>query len=349
MMVWLAVLSIRATQASAETTYYVTVAAENSQYGQTPDFEKRISPALPAGASLSGNASCSEMYVPGHGGETESATSYPNAGSYQLVTASCASEAGNPLTLNGVTGNIQILGGVYTVAQNATSMAAAAVEAEASNHEPLIDFTAEVIDDDQDYAPIGEQTVTFSYELPNGVWFEDACSAVTTEDGDGNAYASCVLSGEQAEKMEAGTGEWRAAKEGSNDYAAASTLGEAKGSASRELAASQLQELLNKKQIEIVPKTLPPSCRPANEAEQTSLFLVGLGELNCTELKALQVVTGVVLTVVSIEATGVGGPASLIEGAAKAAAEEGAQNAVRAYDVEQAAISVERQAAAAGK
>ena len=308
-----------AASASAAFPYFVVVSG-TAKYEQPPTFTTQVIPALPPGAYLSGSARCEQVYFPGGGFESPNSL---DAGTYQFVTSSCFSKASDPLTLHGIAGEIRILGGSDGVEPDSTSVVTAGEEAEINTRERVVSLAAEVIDNPLDNSPIGGQTVTFYAENAEGL-LDESCSAVTMLNGNGEAFATCVLTGKAAAHFEAGTGTYVANYAGGRDYLGSTALGQLHGETSKAQAAANLQarQNLEKATIHVTPTYVPPGCNPHKEDEEpVGLISVSLAELNCTQLKVLQVTTGVVLAVTSFDVDGEFGIASAIEDVATAARE----------------------------
>ncbi len=318
--------------ASASTQYFVTVSDLEGQFDQAPEnIEIRVSPALPPGAELTGSATCGEVYKPGSG-ETESVYSFPAPGSYQFVTSSCKSDEGDPLTLHGASGSLQILGGVFNIKPNPTLLAAVAAEGESASHEPTVAFAAEVVNKTLDDSPIAEQGLLFTFEKRGGlpsVACEAESESLERLDETGKSVAACKVEGQTAKEIEEGDGVWTAHYSGTTDFAASSTQGQVPGKESVTQANQELQEAWTKDSITIVAKQIPPNCE--RHEESVGLINVSLGELNCTELKILQYTTQACLL-----ATAVIGGETAITGVTAAIAKQLAKVALKVA-LEQAA------------
>ena len=292
---------LTAASASASTQYFVTVSNLEGQFDRAPEnVELRVSPALPEGASLTGRASCEEVYKPGTN-QTESVNSFPAPGSYQFVTDSCKSDESDPLTLHGVSGSLQILGGVYNIAPNPTRLAGIAVEGESASHEPTVAFAASVINETLDDSPIPEQGVLFTYQHSGGLPFL-ACQATSTGleqlQETGQSIASCVVEGQPAKEIEEGDGVWTASYSGTSEYSRSTTNGQVPGKETLAQGTQELQESVTKNGITIEEKEVPPNCE--RHTESIGLINISLGELNCTELKILQYTTQACLLVTAV-------------------------------------------------
>ena len=294
------VLAVLAAQASASTQYFVTVSDLNGTYEQEPHYELQVSPALPEGASLSGRATCTEVYKPGSN-ETEPVTVFPQAGSYQFVTSSCSSEAGEPLTLHGVSGSIEILGGTYNIAPNYTYLPAVASESETSSHEKLVTLAAEVIDPVLDYSPVPEAPVEFVFQHLGGGQFL-ACggtSSLQELDENGKSVASCSVHGRAAEEIEEGDGQWWAYFAGTRNFGSSSGSGQIP--AAKSLAEGEAEQKAFEKdsEIEVREVQIPPNCEHHNE-NSVGLIQISLGELNCSELKVVTYLSQAVFFVTTV-------------------------------------------------
>ncbi len=288
-------LGVGAAPAAASTQYFVTVSDLNGLFDRGPEsIELRVSPALPAGAYLSGGATCSEVDKPGNSG-TEPLYPYLQPGSYQFATGSCHNEESNPLTLHGVEGSLQILGGVYNIKPDPTEAAAGAVESETEAHVPVVTFAAEIIDTPLDNSPVAEQHVQFTFEHRGG-FQAPGCEAVTTSlerlQETGQSVGVCRIEGKKAEEIKESDGVWQAYYAGNAELGPSSTHGQVPAKLSLEEFTKEREEFLKKNTITIVERQVPPNCE--RHTESVGLIAVSLGELNCSELKILEIATQVV-------------------------------------------------------
>jgi hypothetical protein len=289
---------------ASNTTYFVTVFA-NEPYGLSPTFQTRTSPALPAGASLAGLVTCDQVYVNGATGPTESvhgnnpnSTRGLDAGSYFFVTDSC-----NPLWLTGAPGTVVTLGGVYNISTDPTSLIGVGVETTGAGS-PVVVLRAALINHELDDSFVPGQTIMFGYQRSDGIWIFD-CPAVTISDGNGRAPATCTFPPAEAQSFVAGTGNWQANYDGHvpgcsvsgpcGNLGGSSYVGHLPGQTSTTQAAANMQIALAGHGIQIVQTTLPPDCHPAAQQTAVSVIGVSLGQLNCSELQILTIVTGVAL------------------------------------------------------
>lgn len=297
-----------AASASSVQTYFVSVLA-HGVYGQTPTFQQLISPALPNGATLSGNATCSEVYDSGITGPSEpiAGSSYDlDAGTYTFVSSSCSSDPTDPLAITGLPAGsyqIQLLGDVYTISPNSTKLLAASSE-NTSTNPPTVTLAASVIDASLDGGELSGQTVTFGFQgttpATNGVdvLLGSVCSAVSTANGNGKAVATCTLNASQAQEFIQGTGAWTASFAGSTDYLPSTVYGELGADTSPAQATEAAQTHLQ--QIHVVPYAYPPNCHPSTDQTGVSLIGVSLGQLSCGQIQILQDITGATLGIALI-------------------------------------------------
>lgn len=288
-------LGVGTAPAAASTQYFVTVSDLNGLFDRGPEsIELRVSPALPAGAYLSGGATCSEVDKPGNSG-TEPVYPYLQPGSYQFATSSCKSEESNQLTLHGIGGSLQILGGVYNIKPDPTEAAAGAVESETEAHVPVVTFAAEIIDTPLDNSPVAEQHVQFTFDHRGGFQIT-GCEAVTSSlerlQETGQSVGVCRVEGKRAEEIEESDGVWAAYYGGNAELGPSSTHGQVPAKLSLEEFTKEQEEYFKKNSITIVERQIPPNCE--RHTESVGLIAVSLGELNCSELKILNIVTQVV-------------------------------------------------------
>lgn len=293
-----------ATSDAAATTYYVSVYA-NESYGQAANFLTRVSPALPSGASLSGSATCSEVYANGDNGPTESVYG-PNsdnsppldAGVHYLVTSSCTSDPSDPLSLTGTSGNLQILGDAYTITPDPTSVVGVAVEQGPASAPSAVTLSAEVFDLALENSPLPGQTVTFSVQNSADVWIGDVCSAVTAFNAnDTAATASCTLPSQDVTALVQGTGAWIADFSGGTDYQGASFTGQVPGQTPTAQAALNFQNVAQ--QVKVTEVAVPPNCHASNE-NPVGIISISLYGMSCSELQVLRIVTSVIFGIATI-------------------------------------------------
>ncbi len=324
----LSVLSVTPASAQGTNTYYVTVYANQSYGVQGTFFQTRVSPALPAGVSLTGSAQCTNMYV---SGKTEtvpiSGLNTLAVGSYSFATSSCTSDSTNPLTLTGTTQpyNFQILGGTYAITPDQTKLLAFSTESKTNNTVTL--EVALAYFPPHESSPLIGQTITFGEQgklVVNGIatelWSDPTCSkaspanpssiqtvAPSTSSSSSLAFATCTLTGQDATNFIDGTGAWTASYAGSTNYKPSFTYGELGGDTSVAQATYAIQQAIqqNKNQVQIVLNTSPPNCHPANQTD-TSIITVSLGQLSCSQIQILQTVVGVVFGVAAALTAGGG-------------------------------------------
>ncbi len=288
--------------AFASTTPYLVTVYANTSYGQPPTFLTRVSPSLPAGASLSGSVNCTE--VTNSANELESISSANSgsgldAGLYYIIPNDCTST----LSLVGTQGSIQLLGGPVVVSPDPTRMVGAGEEfPSASNPEVAISVAIE--DLTLDGSTLEGLPVDFSYENADGLNFQaPGCSNVPTaipQVGPSQAqsyYATavCELTGSAAQAFISGTGTWFASYGGSTDYVGASFALQLPGDTTTAQAAINFNSL---PQIQLVPDTTPPSnCHPGGAG--VGLIGVSLSQLSCSQIQVLQILTGVIPAVMS--------------------------------------------------
>lgn len=297
---------VLAAQASAA-PYYVIVSSERTRTAP-PDTRLRVSPPLPAGASLQGTARCRRVHTPGAPNETVSVDSGLDAGVYQYATSSCT---GN-VQLVGTTGELKLYGGQLQVIKSPTYVrASAAMDTDPGN--PLVVFAAEVVDAVSDGFQIPGAQVVFRYQRGDGFWELTACTAVTTNTFD--ASAECTLTGNAAQRFITGTGEWEAHFAGNRNYHGSGAGGHIEGTGTDRAAAERhLQNLVNDPatSVTIVPNYLPPRCHNYHDDTSVSLIGVSIGQLDCKQMQVLQILSGVSLAI----ATGAGQSVTMLTGQA---------------------------------
>lgn len=311
-----------ATASAANTpTYNVTIDA-TAPYGQSgsPQYSYLVSPALPSGASLTGDAECTQVYDNGTTGATESVDGSGgeglDAGTYYFVTSSCSSDPNYPLAISGLSGssNLNLLGNVFTVSPDSTVVYASADEATVGGS-PIVSLAAVVISPEVDDSEIPGLSLTFDYQNSAGIWLTGVgCqgsgstltySATTIENGDGQAYATCVLTAAESANLLNGDGVFTADFAGTTDFVGSTYNGQLPGAAvSTTQAAINLQNQLNNpaNKITITETTAPPGCYnpAATNQHSTGLIQATLGALNCSEIQVVQITTGVVLAVATL-------------------------------------------------
>ncbi len=302
--------------ASAEPTYFVTVDQVSVSGGPRGSGEvtTRVSPRLPEGATLEGGIRCDDVRVPGpNGTSTIAAANTVDPGYYQVATETCFQDPDSPLRIEGAPGTVRVYGGINTVKRSSTSIQAASAVINEPNR--AIVLTAQVFGNEIGDAPaIPNQKVRFLYQDYLGQMRVLGCDGVTQGDA---GVATCTITGQDAEDFFAGTGLWQATYAGGTRLEGSEFTGVVPGGAtSFETAAKNYQELL-KGVIEIEVVKTPPGChRVDGSSPNASLLTISLSALDCSQLRALQITTNVVLAVTAVVVV-VNAPAGVITEALK--------------------------------
>ncbi len=284
--------------ASAQTgpIYYVTVYA-NTVYGKLPSFETRVSPSLPTGATLNGSVNCTAV-TNAQNNLVNIADQNGNlaldAGSYNLIPNDCTSS----LSLSGTSGSIQLLGGPLVVAPDITRMIGSAEESKSTTN-PQVAFNVAVINMDFDGSQSPGFPVSFTFEGATGLWFTACNNEVTAFNSTFSAApATCTISGSLASQFLAGTGVWEATYAGSTDYVGSTFSLQVPAATTIAQASLALNAMFKTGQIQVVPDTTPPSnCHPGGAG--VGLIGVSLSVMSCGQIQVLQILTGVIPTVVT--------------------------------------------------
>ncbi|MHB8219960.1 MAG: hypothetical protein ACYDHU_06510 [Acidimicrobiales bacterium] len=288
---------------AASTATYLVEAYGTITWGQTPQFGIRVESALPAGASITGAVTCTTVYV----NNIPTPVANLNAGSYELDTTTCKSTPTYPLTLKGATGQIQILGGQYTVHPDPTTIVGAVNVTRSNPAAPAVTFTAELFQTGDTQSLLGTQKLSFTYQstqdmlfVPNpGCTTQRNTGTVTTpsthiQTTPPTALAVCNLSQQSSTEFVDGTGKVYIAYLGTShgNYAPSTVWG---SYSTAKTSATQAAKNLKQAQIQVVPTRTPRTCHPNETQTGVSIIGVSLAAMTCKTLKILQTVTQYVL------------------------------------------------------
>lgn len=288
---------------AASTATYLVEAYGTITWGQTPQFGIRVESALPTGASITGAVTCTTVYV----NNIPTPVANLNAGSYGLDTTTCKSTPTYPLTLKGATGQIQILGGQYTVHPDPTALVGAVNVTRRNPTAPAVTFTAELYQTGDTESLLGTQKLTFSFisadDVPlipyPGCTTQKNTGTVTTpsthiQTTPPTALVVCNLNQQSSQQFVDGTGKVSVSYFGTSfgNYAPSTVLG---SYSTAKTSATQAAKNLQASQITVVPTRTPRTCHPNETQTGVSIIGVSLDALTCKTLKILHTVTQYVL------------------------------------------------------
>lgn len=294
------VVGVPSMSGAAGTSTYLVQVYSTVTYGQSPQFGIRVESALPAGASITGSATCTTAYV---NNVPSPVANLKNVGSFELDTTTCKSTPTYPLTLHGTTGQIQILGGQYTINPDPTSIIGAVNVTRSHPTAPAVTFTAELYQVGDTASLLGTQKLIFTFQSPQDVPLA-VTPGCTTQNNSGvvttpsthiqttppTALVVCKLNQQSSNEFVDGTGKVFINYTGTSlgDYAPSTVTG---SYATAKTTATQAAKNYQSSQILVVPTRTPRTCHPHPTETGVSIIGVSLDALTCKTLKILQTVT----------------------------------------------------------
>ncbi|MDQ8044718.1 MAG: hypothetical protein REI11_08935, partial [Patulibacter sp.] len=302
--------------ADTDSPYTVVVSAGDTTYPQAPTFQLEAflgtkSLADDPDYELTGKAQCSKVYATPdayYGATTSAYGVLP--GSWRFASASCQSydvQTGLDVKLkfHGGTVPFKLQGGPYTVKQSPTVMGTSySTVAGPSGGDPTsVTFSAFV--GRGEGSTVAGLPIQFAFMTQFGLQFR-GCTATTTDDGNGQSYATCTITGAVVQEFWKGTGVYTATFAGSAAYVGASVTTTIPGGHTTIEAASAARIKATSHQVTIEPHYIPPGCvNPlANTGDNGSLLAISIGMLSCKQLSVLQALTGVSIGVAATVITG---------------------------------------------
>lgn len=309
-------LAVAALPAVAQSGFTVTVRA-TSQYGNGPNWGYAFTPALPAGATVEGNASCADVVVnnrliPIVSIEEELGGPLP-VGTYNL--RNCSVSQGFPLvviTAQGVRLPVtQAVANAWRVSPTGSEVTA---NVAVNTQGPTVGFSAAVRTLSGEDGYLADVPLEVSWQTSSGIWTIGVCADFVTRAGGGLPVATCTVTGALATEFVQGTGVWTISYGGGANIGPSSATGRWPGAATDpETAARNFEQwIADQPVIDVTPVYYPPGCEPkeltqgSQEGTNVSIIGVSLGQLDCTQIQILKYVT-IGVMVASAVVSGVGG------------------------------------------